>query len=123
MSSPIILDASTSEQGEEKRVDVFSVPNPAYAAWQKAGYQADEAPPEQFLTYSIPAEVNPVIGLEFGERSNVNAPAANSWLIREVVGDEGYEALVRELKKMSPRDAKRSLSAVADKIASVALGN
>lgn len=122
MSSPIILDASTSEQGEEKRVDVFSVPNPEYAAWY-ADHAEGEAPPEQFLTYSIPAEVNPVIGLEFGERSGVNAPAANSWLIREVVGDEGYEALVRELKKMSPRDAKRSLSAVADKIATVALGN
>lgn len=131
MSEPLILSGSDDAAASVPRVPLFAVPvrkpNPAYIAPDAArpiGY--DDSTPEflvELKQYDMPAEVNPVLGLEFGERSGENAMAANVWIIQAVVGEEAYRALTAELKRMSPKDATAALKAVTEKIIGITLGN
>ena len=131
MSEPLILSGSDDAAASVPRVPLFAVPvqkpNPAYIPKNEdvpEGY--DTATPE-FITelkqYDMPTEVNPVIGLEYGERSGVNAMAANVWIIQAVVGEDAYRALVAELKRMTPAASKAALEMVTNKIVTIALGN
>lgn len=130
MTDTLVISGS-GNASEVPRVPVFAVPvktpNPAWIAPDAPtpeGY--DEGTPEfltELVTYDMPIEVNPVIGLEYGERSAVNGVAANVWIIQAVIGEKAYTALKGELKKMSPQDATDALQAVTNKIVTAALGN
>lgn len=131
MSEALIISGE-ADSAEVKRVPLFAiprqVPNPAYIDGSVGGVPEgyDESTPEfieELVTYDMAAEVNPVLGLEYGERSGVNAAAASAWIIQEVVGEAGYRALKAELKKMSPKRATAMLEQVSNRIGEIALGN
>lgn len=127
MSEALIISGE-ADSAEVKRVPLFAiprqVPNPAYVAGDVSVDEGGEPEfIEELVTYDMPAEVNPVLGLEYGERSGINAAAASAWIIQEVVGEAGYRALKAELKKMSPKRATTMLEQVSNRIGEIALGN
>ncbi len=130
MSEALIISGE-ADSAEVKRVPLFAiprqVPNPAWRAngGDDPEHYDFETPEfiEELVTYDMPAEVNPVLGLEYGERSGINAAAASAWIIQEVVGEAGYRALKAELKKMSPKRATAMLEQVSNRIGEIALGN
>lgn len=130
MSEALIISGSKTDTSAVERIPVFAIPvekpNPAYIEGDAVPEGYDESTPEtitEIVTYDMPAEMNVAIALEYGEISARNAYAAQVFLIKEAVGQEGYDALVSELKKMSKSDARASLEAVAGKIVPIALGN
>lgn len=127
MSDNLIISGSDNLE-EIPRIQVFAVPtkvaNPAYRPEGGEGY--DPETPEflsELVPYYMPAEVNPVVGLEYGERSGENQAAASVWIIKEVVGAAAYEALKAEMRRMTPAGATAALKAVSERISTVALGN
>ena len=112
--TPYVITTGDGPSEEVARVVIFAVPNPDHGTVEGA---------PALIEYSMPAEVNPVIGLEYGERSGENAAAAGVWLLKETMGEDGYRALVAECKKMTPKRSKQTIEHVTNRVAGIALGN
>lgn len=129
MSGKTLIIAGDNAADDVPRIPIFAVPrqieNPDYDPNEATPEGADPVPEyiTELVTYDMPSEVNPVVGLEYGERSGENAAAASVWIIKEMLGEAAYRALTSEMKKMSPSKATSVFKQVADKIGSVALGN
>lgn len=76
------------------------------------------------VTVTMPAKPNPGLGLDFLRKGRtMGAELAISWLIEEAIGEEGYDALVRELSAMpDPENGTAVLRDVGQRVQLVVMG-